>query len=70
MIPLRVEDTVGLEDFGDDRDSGVDRVRNHKDESVGAVQGDSGSEIADDASIDLASKQISTGYEERWIDKP
>jgi len=36
MIPLGVEDTMLLEDFGDNWDGGVDRVGNHKNESLGA----------------------------------
>jgi hypothetical protein len=69
MIPLRVEDTVLLEDFGDNWNGGVYRVGNHKDESLGAGQGDSSGKISDDTSIDLASKQVSipadTGRD-RW----
>jgi len=58
VVPLRVEDTVLLEDFGDDWNGGIDRVRNHKHEGLGAGQGDPGSEIADDTGVDLTSKQV------------
>ena len=59
MIPLRIKDTMFLEDLGDDWNGRVDRVRNHKDESLGAGQGDPCSEIANDTSVDLAGKQVS-----------
>ena len=48
-----------LEDFGDNWNGGIDRVRDHKDESLGAAQGNSGSEIADDTSIDLDDGDVS-----------
>ena len=57
--PLWVEGTVLLEDFGDDWNGGVDRVGDHKDESLGATQGNSGSKIADDTSVDLTNGKVS-----------
>ena len=60
IVPLRVEDTVFLEDFSNDWDGGVDRVRDHKDESLGATQGDSGSKIADNTSVNLENGKVST----------
>ena len=59
MIPLRIEDTVLLEDFGDDWNGRVDRVRNHENEGLRAGQGDPGSKITNDASVDLISKRVS-----------
>jgi len=59
IVPLWVENTVLLEDFGDNWNSGVDRVGYHKDESLGAVQGDSSSKIADDTGVDLANGKVS-----------
>lgn len=53
IAPLRVKDTMLLEDFGDNGDGGVDRIRNHKDESLGAGQGDTSCEVADNASVYL-----------------
>lgn len=43
-----------LENFGDDWDSRVNWVRNHKHESFGCDGGNSGGEIADDSGIDLS----------------
>ena len=59
IVPLRVEDTVLLEDFGDNWNGGVDRVRDYKNESLGATQGDSGGKIADDTSVDLTNGKVS-----------
>jgi hypothetical protein len=59
MVPLGVKDTVLLENFGDNWNGGVDRVRNHQDESLGAGLGDASSKIADDTSVDLTSEHIS-----------
>ena len=42
-----------LEDFGDDWDSRINWVRNHKHESFGCSGSNSGGEIADDSGIDL-----------------
>jgi len=52
--PLGVVDAVLLEDLGDNWDSRVDWVRNHKHESLGCDGGNSGGEIADDSGIDLS----------------
>jgi hypothetical protein len=43
-----------LEDFGNDRDSRIDWVRNYKHESFGRGRRNSGGEITDDSSIDLS----------------
>ena len=43
-----------LEDFGDDWDSRVDWVRDHKHESLGCGGGNPSGEIADDSGIDLS----------------
>lgn len=59
IIPLGIEDTVLLEDFSDNWNSRVDRVRNHENESLGTVHGDPGSKIANDTGVDLTSKRIS-----------
>ena len=59
IAPLRVEDTVLLEDFGDNWNGGVDRVRNHEDESLGTGLCDAGSKIADDTGVDLTNGQVS-----------
>ena len=59
IAPLRVENTVLFEDFGDNWNGGVDRVRDHEDESLWATQGDSGSKIADDTSVDLMNEKVS-----------
>lgn len=59
MIPLRIEDTVFFEDLGDNWNGRVDRIRDHKNESLGTGQGDPGGEIANDTSVDLTSKQVS-----------
>ena len=59
MIPLWIEDTVLLQDLGNNWNSRVDRVRNHKNESLRARFGDPGGKITDDASVDLKSKRVS-----------
>lgn len=43
-----------LEDFGDDWDSRINWVRNHKHESLRCGGGNSSGEIADDSGIDLS----------------
>jgi len=59
MIPLRIEDTVLLEDFGDNWNGRVDRVRNHENEGSRAGQGDPSSKITNDAGVDLADERVS-----------
>lgn len=59
MIPLRIKDAVLLEDFGDNWNGGVHRVRNHKDESLGAGLGNPGGEITNNTGVDLTSNQVS-----------
>lgn len=58
--PLGIIDIVLLEHFRDNRDSGVDRVGDDQDESLGSILGDTNSKIADDTSVDL--EQIITGH--------
>ena len=53
-LPLGVEDIVLLEDLGNDGHCRVDRVRDNKDERFGRSLCDGGSEIADDATVDLS----------------
>jgi hypothetical protein len=52
--PLGIVDAMLLEDFGNDWNSRVDWVRNHKHESLGRDGGNSGGEIADNSGIDLS----------------
>lgn len=52
--PSGIVDAMLLENFGDDWDSRVNWVRNHKHESFGCDGGNSGGEIADDSGIDLS----------------
>lgn len=59
MLPLRIEDVVLLEHFGDNWNGRVYRVRNHKNESLRAGLGNLCGEITNDASVDLASDQVS-----------
>ena len=59
MIPPRIEDTVLLEDFGDNWNGRIDRVRNHENESLRAVQGDPGCKITNDTGVDLRIKRFS-----------
>ena len=59
MIPLWIEDTVLLQDLGDNWNSRVYRVGNYKNESLGARFGDPGGKITDDASVDLRNKRVS-----------
>jgi len=59
MIPLRVEDTVLLKDFGNNWNGRVDRVRNHENEGLRAVLGDPSSKIVNDAGVDLAGERVS-----------
>lgn len=51
--PLGIVDAMLLEYFGNDGDSRVDWVRNHKHESFGREGGNSSGEITDDSGIDL-----------------
>lgn len=51
--PLRIEDTMLLEDFGDNRDSRVYRVGDHKNKSLWCILCDTGSEVTNDTSVDL-----------------
>ena len=68
MVPLWIEGTMLLQDLGDNWNSRVYRVRDHKNESLRARFGDPGGKITDDASVDLTNKQvsvlISTGKDE------
>ena len=59
MIPLWIEGTVLLQDLGNNWNSRVDRVGNHKNESIRARFGNPGGKITDDASVDLANKRVS-----------
>jgi hypothetical protein len=59
VIPLRVEDTMLFEDFGDDWNCGVYRVGNHKNESLGAGLGNLCGEIANDTGVDLVNSRVS-----------
>ena len=67
--PLGIEDTVLLEDFGDDWNGRIYRVRNHKDESLGAGLGNPSGEITNNTSVDLMNRQVrilaSTGKDGR-----
>jgi len=58
MIPLRIEDTMLLENFGDDWNGRIDRVRNDENEGLRAGQGDPGSKITNYVSVDLTSKRV------------
>ena len=51
--PLRVENTMLLEDFDDDGDCRVHGVRDDKNKGLRRGCRDAGGEIADDASVDL-----------------
>ena len=71
MIPLRVEDTVLLEDFGDNWDGGVYRVRNHENKRLRASRGDPRGKIANDAGVDLAGERVSISVSvgaDKWAD--
>ena len=58
--PLRVEDSVLLEDLSDDGDSRVDRVRDNEDECLRSMLRDAGGEVADDTCIDLCAVRVCT----------
>ena len=58
MIPLRIEDTMLLENFGDDWNGRIDWVRNNENEGLRASQGDPGSKITNYTSVDLTSKRV------------
>ena len=51
--PLRIKDTVLLEDLGDDGDGRVNGVGDDKDERLWRALRDTGGEVADDACVDL-----------------
>lgn len=71
MIPLRIEDTVLLENFCDNWDGGVYRVRNHENKSLRAVQSDPCGKIANDTGVDLAGERVSISINvgvDRWTD--
>lgn len=53
----RIEDTVLLEHLSDDRDGGVHGVRDDEHECLRARSCDTGSQIANDTSIDLRSNK-------------
>lgn len=52
-LPLRVENTVFLEDLGNDRDRRVHWVGDNKNECLRGTRGDAGSKVAYDSSVDL-----------------
>ena len=61
--PLRVEDVVFLEDLGDDRNGGIDRVGDDENERLWRGGGDSRCKIPHDARVDLESRrEDETGY--------
>lgn len=53
VLPLGVENTLLLEDFGDDRDGGVDWVGDDENERLGGGRGDACGQVSDDACVDL-----------------
>ena len=57
---LGVENTGVLEDLGGNGDGGVDGVGDDKDESLGAVLGDTLDQITDNAGVDL--EKVITGH--------
>lgn len=56
ISPLGVKDTVLLEDFGDNGDCRVHRVRDDEDEGLWGVLRDAGGEVAHNACVDLAER--------------
>ena len=60
---LGVEDTLGLEDLGGDRDGGVDGVGDDEDEGLGGDIGDDLNEALDDTGVDV--EEIITGHS--WL---
>jgi hypothetical protein len=59
-LPLRIIDTVLLEDLSNNGNSGVDRVGDNQDEGLGGMLGNTNSKITDDTSVDL--EKIITGH--------
>ena len=55
--PFRIKDAVLFEDFGNNRDCGIDRIRDDKDSSLGTGSRNARGKIAYDPRIDL---QITT----------
>ena len=54
-MPLGIENTVLLENLGNNGHSRVDRVRDNKDESLRSSRCDASCQVTDDASVDLVS---------------
>lgn len=52
-LPFRVEDAVLLENFGNYGHGGVDGVGNNENEGLGSMGGNTGSKIANNASVNL-----------------
>jgi hypothetical protein len=52
-VPFGVENTMFLEDLGDNGDCRVDGVGDDKDECFGSRRGDANSQVMNDASVDL-----------------
>jgi hypothetical protein len=52
-VPLGIENAVFLENLCDDGDGGVDGVGDDEDKGFGGGGGDAGSEVPDDAGVDL-----------------
>ena len=65
--PLRVKYAVALENFCNDRDSGIDRVGDNKNECLGSILCDARGKISDDPCIDLYdhSQAINSGIASR-----
>lgn len=53
-LPFRVKLSVLLEDFADDRDCRVDRIRDHKDKGVWTVFDNALGQTTDNPSVDLS----------------
>lgn len=60
IIPFRIEDTMLPEDFSNNRNGRVHRIRNHENEGSRACLGDPDSEITNNTGVDLTSYQVST----------
>lgn len=52
-VPLRVENSSFFEDLGNNRDGGIDRIRNNENKCLRSCRGDTNGQIMDDTSIDL-----------------
>ena len=53
-LPLRVKHIMLLEDLGNNRNGGIDGIRDDQDESFWCKLGDASRKVSDDARVDLS----------------